>query len=61
MCALGETRADWIFRQAFEFVDRDGSGVLDAAELESLFRIIGQNISKGELEMLMKVSRAGDG
>ena len=50
------------YRKAFEFVDRDKSGVLDMDELRVLFKMIGQAVSQDELRNLINaVDRNGDG
>lgn len=49
------------YRKAFDFIDRDKSGHLDAEELHSLFQLVGHVVSRFEVESLIKsVDRNGD-
>lgn len=49
-------------RQAFGVFDKDGSGTISAAELRQVLSSLGENLTDGELdEMLRLADRNGDG
>lgn len=50
------------YKQAFEVMDKDGSGNIDADELVQLFKQLGRNPSKEQLKaMIAKADLDGDG
>ena len=47
----GELTAEQIehFKEAFTLVDRDGDGIIQSAEIGTVFRMLGQNPTQAEL------------
>ena len=49
-------------RMCFKMMDADGSGAIDAEELDAAFRLLGLRVSRREVEaMLAEVDRDGSG
>ena len=49
-------------RMCFRMMDADGSGAIDAEELDAAFRLLGLSVSRKEVEaMLAEVDRDGSG
>lgn len=51
-----------ILRESFKVFDRDGSGFIGVAELDRVFKLLGQDFKDYEIEAMVKAADAdGDG